>query len=314
MFVDLGMSVVFEVTSLGWNNLFLQERALRLIVVMLKYGPWREAFIAAWQAASKSSGVAVAELHRQQRARLLLRALQGMCQRMNGVDDELWRTSLGRNISHINGPLATLIGFGVVFRCPGARGLWLGLQSKRLCRSLRERNRALQRLSRWVALADDCTWQAPRTCQDWVAEHSKLDKCCTKHSVFKKGAYKRNFLIRGLLLAAMERQGIKMLKGDDNISVQVFSQSFPDQGRWMLRLARYPGMCLREFFQEVHFDGRPELFTMFTCLLLGKGMRLSPQWYRKHGKHLTRLMLGQGRRTGVMRLPVVCVHDVRHPV
>ena len=287
---------------------FTQEPTLLMICVMLKYGPWREAFITSWRSLL-SSGVPVCPSSLRQRASMLLRALQGMCKKMDAVDDELWRTSLGRNISHVNGPLATLHTFGVVFRCSG--GLRLGLQSKRVCRGLLETTRAVKRLSKWVRLADDCVVQAPRTCEAWVAEHSKLDMAFQRHGVYRPLSYNRNFAIRGLLLSAMGAEDIEALQGASDITVRDFAQAFPDQRAWLRRLPRWPGMTLQDLFDDLGYDGRPECFSMYTCLLLTRGMRKTPQWYQKHGRRLTELMLDQGRAQGVMRLPLVCVDDLR---
>ena len=298
-----------ETESQPW---FKQEPTLRLLCVMLKFGPWREALLASWRGVSESSGVPAAARNHKQRACMLLQALKGMCKQMDNHDDELWRTSIGRNVSHVNGPLATLNTFRVVFRCSGGRrSLRLGLQHKRLCRGFLEHTSARGRLTRWVASADDCVVQPPRTCEAWVLEHGKLDGHFQQYRIYAPGSYNRNFLICGLLLAAMKSESITALRGAADISVQAFAQAFPDQRSWMIRLARRTSMRLQDLFDDLGYHGRPECFSMYTCLLLTRGMRKSEHWYKKYGRRLTKVMLDQGRTAGVMRLPLACVNDVQ---
>ena len=113
-----------------------------------------------------------------------------------------------------------------------------------------------------------------------------------------------------MLLAAMHAQGVKKLSGADAITPSEFSSAFPDQGSWMDRLQRRGcGPTLADFFQDVQYDGRPELFAMHTCLLLCRSMRLNPEWIRAHRRELTRAMLAQFSDLGLCRVPALCVKD-----
>lgn len=280
-----------------------------MLSVQLKYGPWRDVFLAEWSARSEAFGVPVFRRTVQQRARLLLQALRAMCQRMDGYDDSVWLQSLGKNISHASGPLATLNRLKVVFPCSDHRSLHLGLKRKRLCSGAQDTSRACLKLTAWVRLADECVVNAPKTCQDWITEHAKADRIFQKHNIFPPRSYMRNFVIRGLLLAAMESKGFRRLTGANDTLVRDFAVAFPDQSSWLMRLPHRPSHNLQAFFEEIGFDGRPELFSMFTCLLLTKGMWWAPEWYRKQASYLKAAMLEQARCSGVMRLPLLCVQD-----
>ena len=67
-----------------------------------------------------------------------------------------------------------------------------------------------------------------------------------------KTSYLTAYTARALLLAAMHREGVEKLGGLDKITV-------------------------REF--QVAYTGRPEMWSMFSCLLLTKSMWINPDWY-----------------------------------
>lgn len=305
----------------------VEEPTLRLICIQLKYGPWRDALVICWkrQAAGKQefwrSGVG--DGHSADRARILVMALRDTCQQMQGRDDSVWVASLGRNISHVSGPLATMARLGIVKKMRQgspqrmhAGVLKLGASSgtfRRLCSGVVEMASAETKVLRWVRVASGCrAVEAPKTCQEWVAEHGKVDAIFAKHRIFPSKSYMRNFVIRGLLLAAMHAAGVRKLSGSKNISAGAFADAFPDQGSWIKRmcLRQRVEISLADFAATIDYDGRVEHLTMYLCLLLNPRMRLAPAWFSANRRRLCSSMLQQHRSSlGVFRLPELCVQD-----
>ena len=87
-------------------------------------------------------------------------------------------------------------------------------------------------------------------------------------------------------MAAMAKHGVSRLSGARAITVQEFSGAFPDSKSWFSRLAaaKNQNKSLQDYFEDIGFTGQPELFSAMACLLLGKGMKMNPQWLedRKH--------------------------------
>ena len=236
---------------------------------------------------------------------------------MDSVDDTEWVASLGRYTSHVTGPLATLNRLGVVCKAPkkhtGHRVVRLGQQLKVIQSGDRATRATLMRLCCWVRFADDVesVIRTPRTCADWVDLHRQISQICTTHKVFAKVAgYLCQWTIRARLLAAMHVGGVRQLGGLAGVSPSDFACSFPDSNNWFDTLRR-PGMCdsLQSFFSYVEYDGRPELFSMFACLLLTSSMRHNPSWFKAHSRALRRSMHIAVACDGVMKLPAVCVAE-----
>ena len=103
-----------------------------------------------------------------------------------------------------------------------------------------------------------------------------------------KFKYITAWLARAWLVAAMAREGVKQLTGTQQVTWQDFAESFPDPGGWFARLVprgkRYKS--LHDYLQDLGYQGRPELFSGYTCLFLGKSMRVNPKWMLEHSKEL----------------------------
>ena len=154
---------------------------MRLISISLKYGPWRDALLSAYRKSrgstvSRSAGV-------RERAEWILDILQSTCQEMNGVIPEAWIQHLDHAISHCSGLVPTLTRLGVLRSVkgsgPGVRKMHFGKQSrfKRFCRGVEERALALQRIAKYIPVADKIGDLAgPRTCQEWIDSNASLVK------------------------------------------------------------------------------------------------------------------------------------------
>ena len=285
---------------------------MRFLGVNLKYGPWRDALMRAWKKVVALWGFRRSDV--RVRVRILTEALRLMCIDMVGVDTKPWSDSLGKNISHANGPLATLNRLGILTKHKKhvhSRRLQVGEGNGRwLCSGVLAITRARAKVARWVRLAEAYRAKAPRTCEEWVAEHGRANQIFQAHRIFENKSYMRNFVIRGVMLAAMVAAGVPELRGAEDIDARVFASSFPDQRSWISALvAANRNPTLAEFAADLGYDGRPELLSMFLCLLLTKVMRVNPAWLLAHRTHLCNAMLSQHDRLGLCRLPALCVQD-----
>ena len=245
------------------------------------------------------------------RAKFLVQVLRGMCVSMVGTDDKAWVASLGRGVSHVGGPLATLNRLKILRRSSG-KHLVLGAgkgSKRRLCSGVRELQAAATKLRASVKLADaTLVSKAPRTCQEWVQEHFRLHAVFTKHKAFPPKKYLRNWVIRALLLASMAREDVQGLTGSGLISTAAFSRAFPDSKGWIAKLAQKgSNSTLKEFCASLGYDGDLELLAAFTCLLLTKDLRKNPAWFEKHTVSLRRRMMKGAADDGLHKLPALCV-------
>lgn len=293
-----------------------QEPTLRFLSVQIKYGPWREALMVSWRSGVRALPGGAKSLQQASvdvRAKFLVKVLRDMCARMQGKDDKAWVASLGRGVSHVSGPLATLNRLRILRPSPG-KHLMLGMgqgSKRRLCSGVREFQVAAGKLRTFVKLADEAIVpKAPRSCRDWVDEHFRLDAIFTKHAAFPPKKYMRNWVIRALLLASMARDGVQGLTGSDSISTAAFSKAFPDSKGWMARLSQKGSNgSLHEFCQSIGYTGDLELLSAFTCLLLTKDVRKNPAWLQKHGGSLRRRMTSHAATAGLDKLPALCVRE-----
>lgn len=239
---------------------------------------------------------------------------------MDGVDEHHWTSSLGRNISHVNGPVAVLLRLGVLRNVKESKlkskhvvlklGASKSKQLRRLCQGIAENAQALVKLERCVRFADDARIsKAPETCADWVRVFGSLDAICNQHQIFAPGTYMRHWLIRGLLLAALARDGVSKLVSPEEVTFREFMKCNPDSSSWARKLLT-KGQCrsAKEFMQSIGYDGPPELCSMHMCLLLANRMRMSPQWFGKHCQSLQNRMKDE-LKFGLMKLPALCVKE-----
>ena len=133
-----------------------------------------------------------------------------------------------------------------------------------------------------------------------------LARPCARTRIGAK--YLPAYTARALLLLAMHRAGVGRLGGLDT-SVAEFATAFPDERQWFMRLSSSPTQSVREFLSSLDYTGRPELFSMFSCLLLTKSSLLSPTWFEYHARVLRQAMHSQ-KEHGLMRVPSLCVQDV----
>jgi len=181
----------------------LEEPALRLLSMHLKYAPWKAALSLAWKESSSMAVFRSRPRSPDARAARLLHVLRRVCAaRSNQGGDAPWAASVGKNVSHCSGPLATCVALGVIKKVgkakkskakeqtpkvPQVRGvavsrsstclvlrLGVGSGCYRLC-TIGESIVARRRLRSWVALADGVgEIIAPRTCQQWISAYTRV--------------------------------------------------------------------------------------------------------------------------------------------
>ena len=108
----------------------------------------------------------------------------------------------------------------------------------------------------------------------------------------------------------MHREGVEKLGGLDETTVLEFKVAFPDERQWFTDLATSLTMSVKEFLDDVGYTGRPEMWSMFSCLLLTRSMWINPDWYTYHAASLKKAMDSQCKHD-IMRVPALCVRDVR---
>ena len=123
--------------------------------------------------------------------------------------------------------------------------------------------------------------------------------------------YKTQWLARALLLCAMSRAGVKALGCTYVVTVSSFARAFPDSKAWFGALiAKGNSATLRSFFANLKYDGRPEFFSMFACLLGNQALWVQPTWLKKHRRSLKSAMHEYVAQNGFMGVPALCVKDV----
>lgn len=160
----------------------MQEPALREVLIMLKYGPWRQKLRKICQAelqAQKSSGEShkkhrVSSSGCQARADALLHMLQRLAQQMDGEISEAWVSNIGHNIGFCTGPVPFLTQLGIIGAAKaGSHGMVFGKdinRRKQLRKTPTEMARARGKLAHIVRTSDALSkLTAPRTCKEWIA-------------------------------------------------------------------------------------------------------------------------------------------------
>ena len=121
--------------------------------------------------------------------------------------------------------------------------------------------------------------------------------------------YMKLWIARAWLLSAMAAEGVERLVGVRAMTVQDFSMAFPDSKGWFSWLGS-PDMALDNFFALLGYTGRPEFFSMFTCLLLTAELRVNPAWTRHFAGDLKRCMGDYASAHGLPKLPSLCVAEL----
>ena len=93
-----------SVRSFAAFSAVVQEPTLRLVSILLKYGPWRDALFRSYKKVKREFG----RQGVQDRAQFILEILEETCRAMDGIVPDAWIDNLGHNMSHCSGPVPTL--------------------------------------------------------------------------------------------------------------------------------------------------------------------------------------------------------------
>ena len=121
--------------------------------------------------------------------------------------------------------------------------------------------------------------------------------------VARKPPYFLNWMVRGMLLSAMHREGVARLSGSRDVTVSEFAVAFPDSCKWLEVLPHTGMQSLASLLSQLGYDGRPEFLSMFTCLLLTRACQLNPKWYETNHIPLCQFRRTYRNRRGVHVVP-----------
>ena len=127
----------------------------------------------------------------------------------------------------------------------------------------------------------------------------------------KQPPYLLNWMARGILLCAMHRAGVHRLLGSREVTVEEFAVAFPDSCQWLRVLPLRSSDCtLQTLFETLEYDGRPELFSFWTCLLLTRDCRMAPSWFDENVQAISKHRRWYFRSHGLHVVPARCVSQL----
>ena len=123
--------------------------------------------------------------------------------------------------------------------------------------------------------------------------------------------YLLNWMVRGILLAAMHRDGVTRLSGSRGVQVGEFAAACPDACSWFHILPTSEcSDCLQKLFRSLGYDGRPEFLSFWACLLLTAACRQSPAWYARNACAIAHLSTRYAQKHGMDIVPARCVQRI----
>ena len=96
----------------------------------------------------------------------------------------------------------------------------------------------------------------------------------------------------------------------DGVSLSTFSAAFPDQGKWLLKLARFMKCSdVSALFRKLDYKDPPQYFSMYACfyssVTLCKADAVSMT--QSHKRQLNELLDSERKRRGLNMIPAVAV-------
>ena len=67
---------------------------------------------------------------------------------------------------------------------------------------------------------------------------------------------------------------------------------------------------MHDFFRDLEYTGKPEFFSAVTCLLLGKGMKVNPEWLHDRQRDLQRFSKQYYLQHGLCMVPARVVRAI----
>ena len=90
-----------------------------------------------------------------------------------------------------------------------------------------------------------------------------------------------------------------------------FAVAFPDACEWLnvLPLEAHRS-SLKDFFDDIMYDGRPEFVTCWACLLLTNACRKRPTWFDDHASAIKALRTCYRKTHRIDIVPARCITKV----
>ena len=178
-----------------------------------------------------------------------------------------------------------------------------------------------ERISSWIAFGQALRKVAtPKTLKEWgqatqtiqkVIRGDRKNGSLPVHGL--SGNYRGLWVMRGLLLVRMRREGLQRLTGTERMSGTHMQSMFPDQKDRVKKLSG--GRLTRkldDIFSSAQYDGAPELFTMWACLFNDRVIGATPlAWLQEHREVLVRAFTSYCKKHGFPPHPGVLVEEAR---
>ena len=266
--------------------MYTSHPALLVACLRGKDRPWKQALLAAWRA-QRSGKVDAGDV------------LRDAATRMSNRNMAMWTLNVGRNVSHHSGRLAMLQQKGIVKKLRPGRSKVRGKlsASRRLVFGVGGTNQYVVQPSTALsrrAIANMTVvgqvlldMQAPRTLRDW----QQVVRLATQRvgTAERQNPYMWPWLSRVRLLTLLRSAGTRKVTAGADTLIADLAGAFPDQKKWLQKLAPPGAVKLSELTDVLCYDGPVELLTMYLCLFLGGGMdKFSPAWLDQHRAPLIR--------------------------
>ncbi len=282
--------------------------------VLLKYGPAREALEAAVRAAPGEAKSPKAAMRVMQDA---LCRLSG--QPLSSPEWSCWTVNCGRMVSHHSGPHAAAMALGLVDTAPCRGQAKVHLTAKGRAYTLRPLCRNLVKtIQRHMAASTRMAEvTAPVNLSQWRREFAKVTAIVSEALQTRRSNYRVQMVARTWLKTLMAAKGITQLRVGPTTRTEDLWCSFPDAKQHLRHLGHHCEF-LQELFDVVGYDGPPELFTMYCCLLNEPSVQAvvrakQPGWLRHHKAALRRLRSEYLAQSGQCPHPAVLLLSYTGP-
>ena len=326
LFADLESAVQHVVQS---KAMFAAEPTYEMMCIQLKYDPWRNALLSAWnmrgsteyawnavQSSSLSSTMSFHDDELHARASNLHSVLVQAVRNMANTDTEAWSRNCSRVVGRHSAPERVLQHLGIL-----EEGPWAVQRSvSTLALSKEQVDASVQKLKKviwaWTRITKVIS-NAPRTCREWYTLQKAMEKelLALKVDIPRlprtKDSYVRAWTFRTLLIMRMRSQGISQLTADNDITPFKFCRLCPDQNDYMYKLyyALRP-KSIEEFLSKCGFAGcPPELLSCFACFAgdsawegLGQSQYDVKSW--------TQVLHNYRKKHGLTAIPAVIISEM----
>ena len=148
----------------------------------------------------------------------------------------------------------------------------------------------------------------PRTMSDWNEQWQDI-KVFLQSPGCATGRYVKPWVFRIWVVVALRAKRIARL-GMGDLDAVAFAAGFPDQAGWIHRFSHGGSYAMQEIFDDLGYDGPPELFTMYACFFGGaKAQMFTAAWIREHATALKAAVAAYQAGWGYVPIPstIMCI-------